>query len=62
MQDRTMLLYGDESLWKQRLQVTTPDQATLILLGAKGHIQSITAGPFTDSLYLTLSKQIQTPN
>jgi hypothetical protein len=61
MQDRTMLMYRDENLWKQRLQVTDESHASLILLGPKGHIQWITSGPFADSLYLALGKQIQTP-
>ncbi len=62
MQDRTMLLYRDENLWKQRLQVTDESHASLILLGSKGHIQWITPGPFANALYLALSKQIRTPN
>jgi hypothetical protein len=62
MQDRTILLYQDEGLWKQRLQVTDESHASVILLGSKGHIQWMTSGPFADSLYLALSRQIRTNN
>ncbi|MGC1463175.1 MAG: hypothetical protein WA802_13310 [Terracidiphilus sp.] len=62
MQDRTILLCRDESLWKQRLQVTDESHAGVILLGSKGHIQWMTSGPFSDSLYLALSRQIRTTN
>jgi hypothetical protein len=62
MQDRTILLYQDESLWKQRLQVTDKSRASVILLGPREHIQWITSGPFADSLYLALSKQIGASN
>lgn len=59
MQDRTILLYQDEILWKQRLQVTDESRASVILLGPRGHIQWIVSGPFADPLYLALSKQIR---
>jgi hypothetical protein len=59
MQDRTVVLYRDESLWKERLQVIDESRASVILLGPRGHIQWITSGPFADSLYLSLSKQIR---
>lgn len=59
LHDRTVLLYGDEGLWKQRLQVTDEDHASVILLGSKGHVSWIGAGPFADSGYAALSKVIR---
>lgn len=59
VQKRTILLYRDESLWKQRLRVTDESHACVILLGSRGHIQWINSAPFADSLYLTFSKEIR---
>jgi hypothetical protein len=33
LQDRTILLYRDEDLWKQRLQVVNERRACVLLLG-----------------------------
>jgi hypothetical protein len=59
MQDRTIVLYRDESLWKQRLQANTGSSASVILLGPGSHIGWITPGPFADVLYQELSKRIR---
>lgn len=62
LQDRTMLLYRDESLWERRLHVADESHASVILLGPGGHIRWITSGPFTDSLCVALEKQIRASN
>lgn len=59
LQDRTMLSYRDESLWKERLHVADESHASVILLGPGGHIRWIRSGPFTASLYLALETQIR---
>ena len=58
VQEKTMLLYENQSLWEQRLKLTDESHAAVVLLGPAGHIQWVTMGPFTDSLYLTLKQQI----
>ena len=59
MQERTIILYRDESLWEQRLQVNTGSSASVILLGPGSHIGWITPGPFSDGLYQDLSRRIR---
>ncbi len=59
MQDRTIVLYRDENIWKQRLQVNSISCAGVILLGPDGHINWTTPGPFTDGLYQELSRLIR---
>jgi hypothetical protein len=62
MQDRTLLLYQQQSFWEQRLHVTDERYASVIVLGPGGHLRWITSGPFADSLYLELRKQIRAIN
>lgn len=59
---RTILLYRDEGLWKQRLQVANERDACVMLLGRTGRIQWMTAGPFADTLYSDFSKSIRVSN
>lgn len=51
LRNRTIVLYQDENIWKQRLQVNSISNASVVLLGPDGHINSTTPGPFTDGLY-----------
>lgn len=62
LQDRTVLLYRDEDLWRERLQVANKRHACVMLLGRTGRIQWITAGPFANALYSELSKSIRASN
>lgn len=62
MQDRTILMYGDEALWKQRFQITDEGRAFVMLLGAGGHIRWLGSGPFAETPYLELRKHIRTLN
>lgn len=62
LQDRTILLYRDEGLWRQRLQVANERHACVMLLGPADRVQWMTSGPFTDALYLALSKSIRGVN
>ena len=62
LQDRTILLYLDEGLWRQRLQVANERYACVMLLGPTGRVQWMTSGPFADALYSELSKSIRTLN
>ncbi len=62
MQDRTIVVYRDEDLWKDRLHLTNENQAGVILLGPTGQIQCVTLGPFANSLYESLRKQIRASN
>jgi hypothetical protein len=62
MQDRTLLLYQQQSFWEQRLHVTDERYASVIVLGHGGHLRWITSGPFADSLCLELRKQIRALN
>ncbi|MGA9672490.1 MAG: hypothetical protein WBQ94_24965 [Terracidiphilus sp.] len=62
LQDRTILLYQDENLWKQRLQVANERHACILLLGPAGRIRWMTLGPFADPIYSDLSKSIPTVN
>ena len=56
LKDRTILLYRDEDLWRQRLQVTNKRHACVVLLGPTGGVQWMTPGPFADALYSEFSK------
>lgn len=58
LQDRTILLYRDEDLWKQRLQVANERHACVMLLGPTGRVQWMKSGPFADALYSEFSKSI----
>lgn len=56
MQDRTLLLYEQQSLWEQRLRVASESRACVVLVGQSGNIRWLHSGPFADSLYLELRK------
>ncbi|HTV05330.1 MAG TPA: hypothetical protein VME86_08170 [Acidobacteriaceae bacterium] len=60
LQSRTILIYRDEDLWKQRLQITDTNHVCVILLGPNGHIQWTSSTGFTDAQYSGLRKCIRT--
>jgi hypothetical protein len=62
LKDRTILLYRDEDLWRQRLQVTNERHACVMLLGPTGGVQWMTPGPFADALYSEFSKSMRALN
>jgi hypothetical protein len=59
MQDRTVVLYQDEALWKHRLAVTDDNRAYLVLLGSDGHIRWNNSAAFSDGAYAQLKNEIQ---
>jgi len=62
LQNRTIILYQDENLWKQRLQVANERYACVTLLGQTGRVQWMTLEPFADALYSEFSKSIRALN
>ena len=58
LQDRTILLYRDEDLWRQRLQVANERHACVMLLGPTGRVQWTTSGPFAEAIYSEFSKSM----
>ena len=59
MLDRTMLLYQHQTSWEQRLHVTDESHACVLVLDQSGRIRWISLGPFADSLYLRLRKEVR---
>jgi hypothetical protein len=59
MQERTLLLYQQQSLWEQRLHVTNEGHACLLVLDREGHIRWMLSGPFAEAPYLLLRKELQ---
>jgi hypothetical protein len=59
LQERTIPLYRDEDLWKQRLQVVTESHACITLLRPDGKIQWMSWESFGEARYSELKKQIQ---
>jgi hypothetical protein len=58
MQDRTLVLYRDETLWKQRLAFPEDSRAYVILLGPDGRIAWRSEGAFTEAPYAQLKDQL----
>jgi len=58
VQDRCIAMENDEDLWKQRLGFTDSDHAYLFLLGPDGKIRWKNSGPFTESGYATLKREL----
>jgi hypothetical protein len=58
MQDRTVVLYRDETLWKQRLAFSEDSRAYVILLGPDGRIAWKSEGAFTEAAYMKLKHQL----
>jgi len=59
MQDRTLVMYKDEVLWKERLEVTDENRAYLVLLGPDAHIRWINTTAFTDTAYTQLHDELR---
>lgn len=59
LQDRTVLLYRDEDLWRRRLQVDNNRHACVMLVGPTGRIRWMTSGPFADAPYSELRKSMR---
>lgn len=58
VQDRTIVLYRDEELWKQRLAVKDVRRAYVVLLEPSGNVRWVNSGPFSDANYARLKNQI----
>jgi hypothetical protein len=54
MQDRTVVLYQNEDLWKERLAVSDETRAYVVLLGPGGHIRWRNRGRFAEFEYAAL--------
>ena len=59
VQDRTIVSYRDEELWKQRLAATDDSHAYVLLLGSHGHMHWRNSGTFNDAEYTKLKSGIQ---
>ena len=57
-QDRTIVLYHDETLWKQRLAISEDSRAYVLLLGSDGRIQWKNQGAFKEDAYAQLKDQL----
>ncbi len=60
MQDRTIVLYQDEKLWKTRLAVSDNNRAYVVLLAPDGQLRWSNAAAYTASEYARLKNQIDT--
>jgi hypothetical protein len=54
MQDRTVVLYRDEALWKQRLDFSADNHAYVVLIGSDGRIAWRSEAAFTEAAYKQL--------
>ena len=59
VQDRTIVLYSDEMLWKQRVAFSEDSRAYVILLGPDGRIRWSNRGAFTEPSYTQMKDQIE---
>lgn len=57
-QDRTIILYREEKLWKQRLAVSDDSRAYVVLMGPRGNIRCMNSGKLTDAEYTNLKNHI----
>lgn len=60
VQNRTIVLYHDEQLWRQRLGVKDESRAYVLLLDRSGTIRWMNSGAFSDSTYAMLKAKIAT--
>jgi len=58
MQDRTIVLYREETLWKQRLAFSEDSHAYVLLLGPDARIQWRSEGAFTEGAYEQVKDQL----
>ncbi len=59
VQDRTLVMFRDEEVWKQRLAVTDVSRAYVLLLGPSGNIRWMNSGAFSDAMYARLKNHLQ---
>ena len=57
--DRTVLLYGEQASWRERLQVQDLDNASVVVLGPTGRIRWIFSGRFTEANYRRAEREIE---
>ena len=60
VQDRTIVLYRNEQLWKQRLAVKDESRAYVVLLDPSGTIRWINFGTFSQATYGSLKTKLAT--
>jgi hypothetical protein len=58
LQDRTIVLYNDEALWKARLAGSDYNRAYVVLLAPDGHIRWISTGAFTADSYTQFKNEV----
>ena len=58
-QDRTIVLYQDEKLWKLRLAVSDNNRSYVVLLGPDGRIRWSNSAAYSDSEYARLKNEIE---
>jgi hypothetical protein len=58
IQDRTIVLYRDETLWKQRLAFSGDNRAYVVLLTPDGRIAWRSEGAFTEDAYAQLKDRL----
>jgi hypothetical protein len=61
VQNRTIVLYRDEQLWRQRLAVKDESRAYVMLLDRSGAIRWMNSGAFSDSRYGMLKAKLAAP-
>jgi ATP10 protein len=59
IQERTIVLYRDEALWKQRLAFSDGNRAYVILLDPDGRMRWSNQGLFTETSYAQLKDQVK---
>ncbi len=58
MQDRTLLLYRQQTSWEQMLHVNDEKYACVVVLGRTGLVRWMSPGPFTEAVYVRLKAEI----
>lgn len=58
MQDRTLLLYRQQTLWEHMLQLKEDNYACVIVLGPTGLLRWMSSGPFTEAVYARLRAEV----
>jgi hypothetical protein len=59
VQDRAIVSYQDEAIWKQHLAVSDENRAYIVLLGPDGRIRWRNSAAFTDSEYAHLKNELE---
>lgn len=59
MQDRTIVLYQDEKLWRQRLAASDNKRAYVVLLESDGRLRWSNSGTYSDSEYARMKNEIE---